>query len=178
MWTKHDMPDQAGKTVLVTGSNAGIGYETALALYQAGAHVIVACRDADKGEAAISRMERANGRGSLELNVLDLADLEAIQAATNGVKQAHQQLDILINNAGVMMPPAGQTKAGFEWQFGVNFIGHFALTAHLYPLLKQTHLSRVVTVSSAANTYVDHVDLGIFAWKSRMKPCGNTPSAS
>ena len=150
MWTKKNMPDQTGKTVIVTGANAGIGFETALALYEAGAHVVLACRSLDNAQQALAKMQEQKGSGTLETALLDLASLASVkQFAETFVKQ-HPQLHLLINNAGVMIPPASKTADGFELQFGVNFIGHFALTGYLYPLLKATPGSRIVTVSSMA----------------------------
>lgn len=149
MWTKEQMPDQTGKTAIVTGANSGIGFETALALYEAGAHVVLACRSADSAERALARMLEKKGRGSLETALLDLASLESVQQFGDTFIQNHS-LHLLINNAGVMIPPASKTAEGFELQFGTNFIGHFALTGRLYPLLKATPGSRIVTLSSMA----------------------------
>jgi NAD(P)-dependent dehydrogenase (short-subunit alcohol dehydrogenase family) len=148
MWTTKEIPDQKGKTIIVTGANTGLGYETALALYKAGANVIVACRDEAKGENAIAKMEKHKGTGSLEVGVLDLASLESVRAFAETFIERHKQLHILINNAGVGSPPAAKTREGYELQFGVNYLGHFALTGLLYPLLQQTQGSRIVTVSS------------------------------
>jgi NAD(P)-dependent dehydrogenase (short-subunit alcohol dehydrogenase family) len=150
MWTKKDIPDQGGKIVIVTGANAGVGYETALALYKVGAHVILACRNLEKANQAISKIKEHPGKGTLEAGVLDLASLAAVKQFADDFKTKHQKLDVLINNAGVMIPPASKTADGYELQFGVNFIGHFALTGHLYPVLENTQGSRVVTVSSNA----------------------------
>lgn len=158
MWTKQNIPDQSGKTAIVTGANTGIGYETALALYEAGANVIVACRDETKAKQAIDKMQLSGGKGSLETGILNLANLAEVKKFADDFKSKHQQLDLLINNAGVMMPPASKTDDGFELQFGVNFIGHFALTGHLYPLLKAGKNGRIVTVSSGASTFVNEVD--------------------
>lgn len=150
MWTKNNMPDLSGKTAMVTGANTGLGFETALALYEAGAHVILACRNQASAEEAMDLLWQKGGKGTLELGILNLASLKAIEEFAAGIKQRHRKLHILINNAGVMIPPASKTVEGFELQFGVNFLGHFALTGHLYPLLKKTEGSKVVTVSSLA----------------------------
>ncbi|AYB33770.1 oxidoreductase [Chryseolinea soli] len=150
MWTKANMGDQSGKTFLVTGANSGIGYETALGLYEAGATVIVACRSKEKADEAISEMKKQGGKGKLEPGVLDLSDLDSVKDFANNFLRTHSKLDVLVNNAGVMVPPASKTRQGYELQFGVNFLGHFALTGYLYPLLKKTPHSRVVTVSSMA----------------------------
>jgi NAD(P)-dependent dehydrogenase (short-subunit alcohol dehydrogenase family) len=148
MWTTKDIPSQKEKTVIVTGANTGLGYETALALYKAGASVIVACRDKDKAEQAIAKMETENGTGSLEVGILDLASLNSVKQFSQTFIEQHKQLHLLINNAGVGIPPASKSAEGYELQFGVNFLGHFALTGFLYPLLQATQDARVVTLSS------------------------------
>ncbi len=148
MWTKEDIPDQTGKTILITGANTGLGFETALALYQAGAHVVLACRNLKNAEDALIKLHEPNGKGTLETGVLDLSDLSSVKQFAETFLQKHKQLDVLINNAGVAMPPASKTAQGYELQFGVNFLGHFALTGRLYPLLKATPDARIVTLSS------------------------------
>lgn len=150
MWTTKNIPSQIGKTIIVTGANAGIGYETALALYQAGAHVIIASRDQKKAEEAIEQLKKQGGTGSLEFIELNLANLAAVKQFADEFKQKHSKLDVLINNAGVMIPPASKTDDGYELQFGVNHVAHYALTGYLYPALKATPNSRIVTVSSLA----------------------------
>lgn len=148
MWTTQQLPELTGKTVLVTGANAGIGYETALAFYQAGAHVVLACRRLDKAQQAQAAMRQAGGFGTLEIAHLDLASLRQVQQFADDFQQ-HSQLHVLVNNAGALAPPVASTTAeGYELQFGVNFLGHFALTGRLYPLLNATPGARVVTVSS------------------------------
>lgn len=148
MWTTKDIPNQKGRTVIVTGGNTGIGFETALALFQAGANVIIACRDKDKAEKAIIEIEDRKGTGSLEVGILDLASLNSVRQFAETFIQQHNQLHLLMNNAGVASPPASKTSEVYELQFGVNFLGHFALTGLLYPLLQSTEKSRVVTLSS------------------------------
>jgi len=148
MWTKSNIPDQTGKTIIVTGANTGIGFETALALFEAGAHVVLACRDLKKGEDTVLKLQTHHGTGSLEAGVLDLSDLSSVKQFATTFLQGHEQLHVLINNAGVAMRPASKTSQGYELQFGTNFLGHFALTGYLYPLLKATPHSRIVTVSS------------------------------
>ncbi|OOQ58187.1 oxidoreductase [Mucilaginibacter pedocola] len=150
MWTKKNIPDLSGKTIIVTGANAGIGYETALALYEAGAHVIIASRDEAKAAEAISKLEATGCKGSLEFIALNLSNLGEIKRFADEFKAKHTRLDVLINNAGVMLTPASKTDDGYELQFGTNHIGHFALTGHLYPVLKATEGARIVTVSSMA----------------------------
>jgi NAD(P)-dependent dehydrogenase (short-subunit alcohol dehydrogenase family) len=148
MWTRNKIPDQTGKTIIVTGANVGIGYETALALYEAGAHVVLACRNQKNAEDTLVKLQELNGIGTLETGILDLSDLSSVRQFADTFLQKHKRLDVLINNAGVAMPPASKTTEGYELQFGVNFLGHFALTGYLYPLLKATPNSRIVTLTS------------------------------
>jgi len=149
MWTTQQLPYLTGKTYLVTGANTGVGYETALALYQAGAQVVLACRSLDKAHLAQLAMQQAGGPGTLEVAQLDLASLDQVQHFAAAFAARHPQLHGLINNAAAMVPPtASTTVEGYELQFGVNFLGHFALTGRLYPLLTATPGARVVTVSS------------------------------
>ena len=158
MWTKENIPSQAGKIVIVTGANSGIGYETALALYDAGAHVIVACRSQKKAETAMAKMKNYKPTGSLEAGVLELSDLDSVKKFAEDFKQKYEKLDLLINNAGILLPPASVTAQGYELQFGVNFLAHFALTGHLYEILKNTPGARVVNISSLAYESVQVID--------------------
>jgi NAD(P)-dependent dehydrogenase (short-subunit alcohol dehydrogenase family) len=139
------VPDQSGRTAVVTGANSGLGFETARVLAEHGATVILACRDVARGEAAAARI---GGPGPVLVQHLDLGSLASVRAAASEIHTRHQRLDLLINNAGVMMPPPGQTADGFELQFGVNHLGHFALTGLLLDLLLAAGGARVVTVSS------------------------------
>ena len=148
MWTTKEIANQKGRTVIVTGSNTGIGFETALALYQAGANVIIACRDKNKAEKAIFEMKNQKGNGSLTIGILDLASLKSVKQFAEDFIEQNQELHLLINNAGVASPPLTKTNEGYELQFGVNFLGHFALTGLLYPLLLATEGSRIITLSS------------------------------
>lgn len=141
----------SGKIAIVTGSNTGIGYETALDLFKKGAKVYVACRNQEKALDAIERMKADGGTGELVYVQLDLASLQSVKAFADHVLKAESKLDYLINNAGIMIPPPSKTEDGFEIQFGVNFVGHFALTGHLFNLLEATKGSRVVTLSSIAH---------------------------
>ncbi len=143
-WTEADIPDQTGRTVLVTGANSGLGLRTAQVLAGKGAHVIMGCRSAERGEAA-----RLKVGGSAEVLELDLADLGSVRAAAEKV----ESLDVLINNAGIMAVPYGKTADGFERQFGTNHLGHAALTWLLLPALRQRPGARVVTVASLAHQY-------------------------
>ena len=141
----------SGKTAIVTGSNTGLGFETALDLYQKGAKVYVACRNEEKGLDAIERMKAISDGGELVYGRLDLASLSSVKDFAKKIIATESRLDLLVNNAGVMIPPPSRSEDGFELQFGVNFIGHFALTGHLFNLLESTKGSRVVTLSSIAH---------------------------
>lgn len=140
-----------GKTVIITGANSGIGFEAVKALSAMGAKVIMAVRSKEKGQAAFDAILEDSDSAKVELMQLDLAHLESVRAFASGFQSRFNQLDLLINNAGVMIPPYGKTKDGFELQFGSNHLGHFALTGLLLPLLKNTPGSRVVTLSSIAH---------------------------
>ncbi|MCM3575777.1 oxidoreductase [Mesobacillus subterraneus] len=139
------------QTVIITGANSGIGYEAARKLSEKGAHVILAVRNEQKGKAAVDSILQGNSNASVEMMKLDLADLTSVRNFSSTFIEKFHQLHILINNAGVMIPPFGKTKDGFELQFGSNHLGHFALTGLLLPLLKKTPGSRVVTLSSIAH---------------------------
>lgn len=147
-WTTSDIPDQSGRVAVITGANTGLGYETALALAERGAHVVLAVRNLDKGKDAVARITAAAPHAEVALQELDLTSLESIHAAAGQLRGAHDRIDLLINNAGVMWTPKGTTKDGFELQFGTNHLGHFALTGLLLDRLLPVAGSRVVTVSS------------------------------
>lgn len=148
MFTKDKISDQSGKTIIVTGANSGIGFETAFALFEKGANIILACRDETSAQTAIEYMKAQGGKGTLRLIQLDLSDLNNVNEFAAQISKVYPQIDVLINNAGVANLPATKTKQGFELQFGVNFLGHFALTCKLYGLLNKTDDSRIITVSS------------------------------
>jgi NAD(P)-dependent dehydrogenase (short-subunit alcohol dehydrogenase family) len=147
-WSADDIGDLTGHVTLVTGANSGIGYETAKALADHGAHVILACRDQEKGRRARDKLESELERSSLELLHLDLADLVSVRRAADTVLATHARLDLLVNNAGVMGTPYRQTADGFELQMATNHLGHFALTGLLLDRIVTTARSRIVTVSS------------------------------
>jgi len=151
-WTLEDIPNQAGRNVIVTGANTGIGFETARALVRKDAQVTLASRDLNKGRQALERILAESADAAVSLEQLDLADLRNIEAFATRFKDQHERLDLLILNAGVMVPPESKTAQGFELQFGVNHLGHFALTGALLPLVQATEGSRVVVVSSTAAT--------------------------
>ncbi|RZU33927.1 oxidoreductase [Blastococcus saxobsidens] len=149
-WTEKDIPDLSGRTAVVTGANGGLGFQTALALAGAGAHVVVAARDPQKTTTAVARIAERYPAASLEVVPLDLGDLSGVQAAAGAVLAAHERVDLLVNNAGVMAMPQRTTVDGFEMQLGVDHLGHWAFTAHLLPALLRSDSARVVTVTSTA----------------------------
>ena len=152
-WTVGDMPDQSGRIAIVTGANSGIGYETARALSHKGGAVIMACRNLAKANAAAGIIQSQDPAGSVTVMQLDLGDLDSVNAFVAEFKEHYDRLDLLINNAGIMHPPYGQTKQGFESQFGVNHLGHYALTGQLLDLIMSTGGARIVTVSSMAHRF-------------------------
>jgi NAD(P)-dependent dehydrogenase (short-subunit alcohol dehydrogenase family) len=151
-WTINDIPDQRGNVVVVTGGNSGIGYEAALALAGKGAHVILAVRNAAKGQAAVTAIQRAHPGAAAEVLALDLSNLGSVRRFAETFLQRFKVLPLLINNAGVMALPFGRTADGFEMQFGTNHLGHFALTGLLMPAILATPSARVVVVSSGVHT--------------------------
>ena len=150
-WTAADVPDQSGRTALVTGANSGLGLHTTIALARRGARVLMACRDAGRAETAVRRVRREAPGASIELVTLDLASLASVEAAAADVAGRTSALDVLVDNAGVMAPPRTTTTDGFELQLGTNHLGHFALTGRLLPLLLAAPAPRVVVVSSGAH---------------------------
>jgi protochlorophyllide reductase len=147
-WTLADMPDQTGRVAVVTGANSGLGLSIADALAGAGARVVMACRNLEKAKAAAATITAKAPKGTVEVQQLDLADLASVAAFADGFLAADDRIDILANNAGLMALDQGLTVDGFETQFGVNHLGHFALTARLLPALTSTPSSRVVTMAS------------------------------
>jgi NAD(P)-dependent dehydrogenase (short-subunit alcohol dehydrogenase family) len=145
------MPDLNGKVIIVTGANSGIGFETAREVARKGAHTILACRDLDKGEAALTMIKNEITNASAEVMHLDLSSLASVHQFATDFKSKYGRLDILINNAGIMYVPYGKTEDGFERHFGTNHLGHFALTGLLIELLITTPDARVVTVSSVGH---------------------------
>lgn len=150
-WSTSDIPDLTGKTAIVTGATSGLGLETALALGRSGAHVVLTARDTTKGDQAIGHIRSLAPVASTESLVLDLADQGSVRRAAESFLEKHTTLDMLINNAGIMMVPESKTVDGYESQLGTNHLGHFTLTALLYPALEAAPAARVVTVSSNAH---------------------------
>jgi NAD(P)-dependent dehydrogenase (short-subunit alcohol dehydrogenase family) len=165
-WTFADIPDQTGRTAIVTGANTGIGLETARMLAQKGADVVLACRNAEKGAAAVAQILADKPSGTATVQALDLSDLDSVAAFSAEFTSKHEKLDLLINNAGVMVPPLGRTKQGFELQLGTNHLGHFALAARLSPLVSKTPGSRFVIVSSTAQSF-GRIDFDDLNWERR-----------
>ncbi len=149
-FTAADVPDQSGKTIIVTGSNTGLGFEAAKVLAAKNARVLMACRDQAKAEAAMAAIRQASPGADLAFLPLDQADLASVRRAAQ-LAAAEPRIDVLLNNAGVMFPPLTRTSDGFELQFGVNHLGTFALTGLLLPKLAETPGSRVVVTSSLAH---------------------------
>lgn len=161
-WTAADIPRLDGRVALVTGANSGLGYATTKGLAAAGATVLMACRDEARCATAAERIRRSIPGATVRSVALNLADLDSVRACAEEVVHSVRRLDILVNNAGVMAPPHRMTtRQGFELQFGVNHLGHFALTGLLLPLLLRTPGARVVSVSSIAHEagHVDFADL-------------------
>lgn len=150
-WTATDIPDQAGRVVLVTGANSGLGLRSAQALAHAGAHVVLACRNETKGRAALESVAKGATGAAPTLVHLDLANLTSVRKCADEVRDTLGRLDVLMNNAGVMAVPLHRTADGHEMQFGTNHLGHFALTGLLLPMLRASGAGRVVTTSSLAH---------------------------
>ena len=157
-WTADDIPDQSGRVAVVTGANGGLGLETSRQLARKGAHVVMAARNLDKAATAEEDIRSEVANASLKVYPLDLGSLASIQGAAEQISAEHAQVDLLINNAGVMATPRLETADGFELQFGTNHLGHFALTAQLMPALLKGRAARVVTVTSTARHFAAELD--------------------
>src|SRR5215472_4746198 len=164
-WTAADIPDQTGRVAVITGANTGLGYETALALADHGAHVVLAVRNLDKGKDAAARITAESPHADVTLQELDLTSLESIRAAADQLRSEHDRIDLLINNAGVMWTPKSTTKDGFELQFGTNHLGHFAFTGLLLDRLLPVAGSRVVTVSSMGHRIRADIHFDDLQWE-------------
>ena len=156
-WTAADIPYQSGRVAVITGANTGLGYQTADALAAKGAHVVLTVRNPDKGNDAAARITATNPRAEVSVQELDLTSLASVHAGAEALKRAHPQIDLLINNAGVTLT-AGHTKDGFELQFGVNHLAHFALTGLLLDHLMAVDGARVVTIASLGHRVRSAVD--------------------
>ncbi|MFK0105522.1 oxidoreductase [Streptomyces sp. NPDC091217] len=156
-WNSDDIPDLTARVAVVTGANSGLGYVTARELARKGARVVLACRSAERGQAARDRMAAEVPGARVEFGRLDLGDLASVRDFADSY--AYERLDLLVDNAGVMAPPYGTTVDGFETQFGVNHLGHFALTGLLMPALVRTAGARVISVSSMMHVLAN-IDMG------------------
>jgi len=147
-WRLEYAADQSGRVAIITGGNSGIGFETSKEFARNGAQTILACRNMEKARAALDEIKAEIPDAPAEIMLLDLANLESVRDFVEAFKAKYDRLDVLLNNAGIMMVPYGTTEDGFERQFGTNHLGHFALTGLLIDHLIETPGSRVVNVSS------------------------------
>ncbi len=166
-WTERDVPDQTGRPAIVTGSNTGLGFDTARVLAARGAQVVLACRDTTKADAAAARIRAQTPNAQVSVQKLDLGSLASVREAAAELAAAHPRIDLLINNAGVMYPPKSTTADGFELQFGTNHLGHFALTGLLLGNLLPVEGSRVVVVASIAHNIRAKIDFADLQWERR-----------
>jgi len=180
-WTSEDIPDQKGRTAIVTGANSGIGFEEAIALAKKNAEVILACRNKKRGEDALSRIKSEFPKANCKLMQLDLSNLKSVRKFAGEFNKNHKPLHVLINNAGVMMVPYSKTPNGFELHLGTNHLGHFALTGLLMDTLLKTKNSRIVNVSSMAHG-MGNLDFDDLQWEkrkySKMKAYGDSKLAN
>lgn len=165
-WDATAIPDQTGKTAIVTGSSSGLGKETARVLAGKHAKVILAVRNVKKGEEVADSIRRTMPDAAMEVRALDLASLTSVKTFADAFLKDHDRLDLLVNNAGVMFPPYSKTEDGFELQFGTNHLGHFALVGRLMPLLTATEGSRLVALSSLAHK-MGNIDFDDLDWETR-----------
>ena len=163
-WKFEDIPDQTGRIAIVTGANSGTGYEAAKALARKGAHVVMACRNQEKAEKAKNDILSEYPKLSLEIIQLDLSNLSSVKRFVEEFNKKHQLLNLLINNAGVMMIPNQKTADGFEMQLGTNHLGHFALTGLLIDNLVKNENSRIVNMSSSAHRF-GKMDFNDLQWE-------------
>ncbi|KAA0110801.1 SDR family NAD(P)-dependent oxidoreductase [Mycolicibacterium sp. P1-5] len=166
-WTEADVPDQSGRIAIVTGSNTGLGFDTARVLAQRGARVVMAVRDTAKGHAAAGQIKRVAPSAEVTVHKLDLGSLTSVREAAAELGSAYPRIDLLINNAGVMYPPKQTTADGFELQFGTNHLGHFALTGLLLNNLLPVDGSRVVVVASVAHDIRAKIAFDDLQWERR-----------
>src|SRR6201992_795880 len=164
-WTAADIPDQTGRVAIITGANTGLGYETAAALADHGARVVLAVRNLDKGKDAAARITANSPHADVALQELDLTSLDSVRAAADQLRSAHDRIDLLINNAGVMWTPKSTTQDGFELQFGTNHLGHFAFTGLLLDRLVAVAGSRIVTDSSIGHRIRADIPFDDLQWE-------------
>jgi len=152
-WTLDQVPQQKGRLAVVTGANIGLGFETAMALAAKNCHLVLACRNMEKAEAAKATIHAKYPKAKVTCMQLDLSSLKSVRAFATAFAEKYSRLDLLINNAGIMMPPYSLSEDGFESQFAANYIGHFALTGQLLPLIVKTPGARIVSLSSMAHRW-------------------------
>jgi NAD(P)-dependent dehydrogenase (short-subunit alcohol dehydrogenase family) len=179
-WTAAEVPEQHGRIAVITGANSGLGFEVAKALAERGATVVLACRDTERADQAANLIRAEGPDVDIQTTRLDLASLASVRAAAERLRVNHPRIDLLINNAGLMMPPHGRTEDGFELQFGTNHLGHFALTGLLLDRLLTVPGSRVVTISSNAHRggRIDFDDLQSEKSYNRMAAYGQSKLAN
>lgn len=166
VWESSSMMDQSGKIVIITGSNSGLGLEEARVLSGKTAVVVMAARNMEKSEKAVKKIKKDFPSADVRPMHLDLADLASVAAFAENFKASFSRLDLLINNAGIMAPPFGKTKNGFELQMGTNHLGHFALTGRLMGMMRSTPGSRIINVSSIAHK-MGNINFDDFHWEKR-----------
>ncbi|MBK9522803.1 MAG: SDR family oxidoreductase [Rhodocyclaceae bacterium] len=152
-WTLDQVPQQKGRLAVVTGANIGLGFETAMALAAKNCDLVLACRNMEKAEAAKATIHAKYPKAKVTCMQLDLSSLKSVRAFATAFAEKYSRLDLLINNAGIMMPPYSLSEDGFESQFAANYIGHFALTGQLLPLIVKTPGARIVSLSSMAHRW-------------------------
>lgn len=165
-WNSNHIPDQKGRVIIITGATSGLGKEAARVLASKNAEVVLAVRNKSKAEQSVAEIKQEFPYANLEVIKLELDNLQSVHDFATNVKSSYHRLDVLINNAGVMLSPYSQTKDGFENQMGVNHFGHFALTGLLLPLLMETSGSRIVVTSSMAHKS-GKINLDDINWKKR-----------
>jgi len=165
-WTTENIPDQSGRTAIVTGGNSGIGFEAARALALKNASIILAVRNLEKGAIAKAAIIKEYSDAKVSVALLDLSSLKSVNAFAESFTKANEKLDLLINNAGIMIPPYSKTEDGFESQMGTNHLGHFVLTSKLFSLLDKTPDSRIVNLSSGAHK-AGNLNFGDLQWEKR-----------
>lgn len=166
-WSENDVPDQSGRVVVVTGSNTGLGLDTARVLAERGAQVVLAVRNVDKGEAACEKIRQSVPNAEVSTQRLDLGSLESVRTASAELRAAHPRIDLLINNAAVAFPPKTTTPDGFELQFGTNHLGHFALTGLLLENMLDVGGARVVVVASLDHKLGGAIHFDDLQWERR-----------
>jgi NAD(P)-dependent dehydrogenase (short-subunit alcohol dehydrogenase family) len=165
-WTTANIPDQTGKNILITGANSGLGFHAAMALSGKGANVIMAVRSLEKGKEAAAQIKSTFPNAKLDIMQLDLSDFDSIRKFSEAFHAKYTSLNVLINNAGVMAIPTKETtKQGYEMQFGINHLGHFALTGLLLDIIKKTPGARVTTQSSGLHKRIDAIHFEDINWE-------------